>query len=264
MRSIKNFFLLTALFPLVFSALPVIASRHNPMFRALAKTPSAGGGGLTTTCTGSEVFCADFNNNVDNTTAWDKADDAGTANSGTTGLLAVTNTQLEESVYAGQNGAISYTTKATGFPTSDYDVRVRLKSIANFGGTTGSYIASLFRYGLTSDTWAEWRIFSDAGGTITLAAQYKQSGGSETLQNSTAYSATSHQWLRIARSNGTGLTTWYTAPDNGSGAPGTWTALDSLGITAPSSNPKVMLQMFRSNGTDTGASKAVWDDVRIP
>ncbi len=69
-----------------------------------------------------------------------------------------------------------------------------------------------------SGLYAHWQ-YEYSFGTQTISAAYNNFGSSGTLFSAT-YSATDHRWFRL-RDTGSDIY-WDTAPDNGSGAPGTW------------------------------------------
>lgn len=75
------------------------------------------------------------------------------------------------------------------------------------------------------------------------------------------YNATNHRWWRIRESGGTVY--WDTAPDNGSGAPGTWTNRRSktLGIPVTGLAPFIYAGYY---GTETTPGSFIIDNINLP
>ena len=88
---------------------------------------------------------------------------------------------------------------------SNFDVNAVAQTRFSFGCWNG-----------TSE-YTQWNVFNNFG-TLTVNAQYNNSGAQGTLWSAT-YSATDHAWFRIREIAGDWY--WDTAPDN-AGVPGTW------------------------------------------
>lgn len=151
---------------------------------------------------------------------------------------------------------VGYSTSDTALDFTDSEVVYELVEVeTGASSSTFQFVvcdeASGTNGGARHATWE----YSYNFGTQTISAIYNNFGSIGTTF-STTYSSTDHRWFRI-RDTGSDIY-WDTAPDNGSGAPGTWTNRRQLSVDGGTPATYVALTsasfgFYASNpGTRTG------------
>lgn len=121
-----------------------------------------------------------------------------------------------------------YSANDTALDFTDSEVVYELVEVETGAGSSAFRVvvcdeASGTNGGARHATWE----YSYNFGTQTISAIYNNFGSVGTTFSAT-YSSTDHRWFRI-RDTGSDIY-WDTAPDNGSGAPGTWTNRRQLSV----------------------------------
>lgn len=99
--------------------------------------------------------------------------------------------------------------------------------------------------------YVEW--YTDSAGTGNLGYRTCDNGGILDNASVGSWSSTNHKWLKISLNEHGTSATWWTAPDSGSGTPGTWTS-QRVYSSLPSTFNSVKVALWLENwGASPGA-----------
>lgn len=206
------------------------------------ETPDAGGGGNPKV----ETVTTDFS--TDDTATWAKFTNNGT--------VTVTGGVLDQTATAAGGNWSAYEFIDAHDLNDSYAYAQIVRRAIGSGGVDGAK-ASLRVFDSSGDGGDYVEFFVDTGGTLVARVA---DNGTPDADTTAAWNSTNHKWLKISKAAG-GSVTFWTAPDSGSGTPGTWTSF-RVASTLPSTFATAKVVFFfeyYSTAAGTITQSAQWD-----